>query len=121
MADLMQSATSWLVDQLADNLSQTVTYTRGGLSVSLAATKSTVRAESAVEVNVDFQPCDWIIKASALILGGETVEPQKNDTITESDGQVWLVLPLETEPEFRYLDQYRTAYRVHTKRETEAN
>lgn len=119
MPDMMADAATWFTNQLADNLSQTVTYRRGGLSVSLAATKCMVRAESTPEGNIDFNPCDWLIKASAVILGGETVEPNKNDVIEESDGQKWQVLPLAGEPEFRYSDQFRTCYRIHTKRTVE--
>lgn len=119
MADMMADAATWLTGQLVDNLSQTVTYRRGSLSVSLTATKCTVRAESTPEGNVDFHGCDWLIKAALLILGGATVEPNKNDVIEESDGEKWQVLPLAGEPEFRYSDQFRTCYRIHTKRTAE--
>lgn len=120
MADLLQSGASWLVGQLADNASQTVTYRRGGLSVSLTATKCPVRSEIDQQFGVlRITQCDWIIKASLLILGGETVEPMEaSDVIVESDGTEWQVLPIEGESHYRPLDPYRTAWRIHTKRMT---
>jgi hypothetical protein len=63
--------------------------------------------------------CDWIVKASLLVLNAATVTPQKNDQIEEADGTIWQVLPLgSSEQEFRPVDPYSTAYRVHTKRVT---
>lgn len=117
MPDLMQDAASFLADELADNLSQAVTYKRGSQTVSLAATKCPVRPASDPQVNQDFSDCDWIVKASLLTLG----EPQPTDVIEESDGQQWEALDLATEPCFRPLDPFNTAYRIHTKRIKEAD
>ena len=117
MADLLQTGAGWLIDQLAANVSQTVTYRRGGKTVSLAATKCPVRSEVDGEFGIlRIGECDWIIKASSLVLNSVTVEPQRNDVITESDGQQWHVLPIDGEQEFRPLDPHRQAYRIHTKR-----
>lgn len=118
MADMMQSAASFLADELADNLSQTVTYRRGGSpsrAVSVTATKCPIRSESD-EFNIDSEPCDWIIKASLLTLNSETFEPATPDVIVESDGQEWLVAPRGNEPEFRPSDPFRTMFRVRTRR-----
>jgi hypothetical protein len=118
MADLMQDAASFLADELADNLSQTVTYTRGGQTVSLAATKCPIRSESDGQYNQDFEGCDWIVKASLLTLG----EPQPvKDVIEEADGQKWEVLDMPNDPCFRPFDPFRTAFRIHTKRIKEAD
>jgi hypothetical protein len=112
MADMMADAASFLADQLADNLSQTVTYRMGGQELSLAATKCPIRPESDGLVNEDFEPCDWIITASLITFG----EPEKNDQIEEADGQIWQVLDLSNEPAYRPVDPYRTMFRIHTKR-----
>jgi hypothetical protein len=103
---------------LGNNAGDTVTYARGGLSVSLAATKCQVRSEADLQFGIlRINECDWIIKASLLVLGAATVEPQESkDTITESDGTVWQVLPNTGEQAFRPLDPYKTAWRIHTKR-----
>lgn len=117
MADMLADAATWMVDTMASVLAQTVTYRRGGLSVSLAATKCPVRSELDPQFGVlRMSDCDWIVKAASLVLGGATVEPQKNDVIEEAGGQKWQVLPTETEQEFRPSDPYRTAWRIHTKR-----
>lgn len=117
MADMMQDAASFLVDELADNVSQSVSYIRGGTTLSITATKCPIRSETDGQYNEDFEPCDWIVKASLLTVG----EPDKNDVIRESDGQKWQVLDLPNEPNFRPLDPYRTAFRIHTKRVKEAD
>jgi hypothetical protein len=118
MADLLERGASWLAGRLANGVAQTVTYARGGLSVSLAATKCPVRSEADLQFGIlRINECDWIIKASLLVLGAATVEPQESkDTITESDGTVWQVLPRDGEQAFRPLDPYKTAWRIHTKR-----
>lgn len=121
MPDLMADAASFLADELADNLSQTVTYKRGSLTVPLAMTKCPIRTESDGQANLDFEPCDWIVKASSLVLNSVAIEPQKKDVIIESDGQRWRVLPLDNEPEFRPVDPFRTMFRIHTKRTDEAD
>ena len=121
MSDMLAAAATFLVDELSDHVSQTVTYRRGGQTVSLTATKCPIRSQSDEQVNEDFEPCDWIVKASLIVLGGEAVEPRKKDVIVEANGQRWRVLPLDNEPEFRPLDPQRTAFRIHTKRTDEAD
>lgn len=117
MANMLQTGAGWLIDQLAEHASNTVSYRRGGQSVSLAATKCPVRSETDEEFGILLiGECDWIIKASVLILGGATVEPQKNDLIVESDGQEWQVLGGSGEDVFRPLEPHRQAFRIHTKR-----
>ena len=117
MSDLMADGATFIADQLSSYVSQTVTYRRGGQTVSLAATKCPVRSETDGQYNEDFDPCDWIIKASLIVLGGATVEPQAvTDVIEESNGNKWEVLQLPNEPHFRPLDPFGTAFRIHTKR-----
>lgn len=117
MADLLQSAASWMADQLSSHLSQTVTYRRGGQSVSLAATKCPVRSEIDTQFGVlRIGECDWIVKASLLVLSATTITPQKNDVVEESDGTQWLVLPLIEQQEYQPSDPYGYSFRIHTKR-----
>lgn len=117
MSNLLQTGASWLAGKLEDSVSNTVTYRRGGLSVSVAATKCPVRSETDPQFGILLvNECDWIIKASLLVLDEQAVEPQRNDEIEESNGQKWHVLPIDGENVFRPLDPYHTAWRVHTKR-----
>jgi hypothetical protein len=123
MPDMLQAGASFLADQLSEHASQTVTYRRGGQTiVGLAATKCPIRSESDGQVNEDFEPCDWIVKAALLVISSVTVEPQPvTDVIEEEDGQQWEVLDLPNEPCFRPLDPFRTMFRIHTKRIKEAD
>lgn len=118
----MADAATFLADQMAGYLSQTVTYRRGGLTVSIAATKCPIRAEQDQATQEEFEPCDWIIKASLIVLGGETVEPNgTTDEIVESDGQEWQVLQDGNQPAYRPVDPFRRMFRIHTKRIKEAD
>ena len=103
---------------LGNNAGDTVTYRRGGYSVSLAATKCPVRSEADLQFGIlRINECDWIIKASLLVLNSLTVEPQEvGDTITEADGTKWQVMPINGEQAYRPLDPYGTSWRIHTKR-----
>lgn len=102
---------------LSGNAATTVTYRRGGYSVSLAATKCPVRSDADLQFGVlKIDECDWIIQASLLILNLVTVEPKDLDTITESDGTKWQVMPLAGEQSYRPSDPFKTSYRIHTKK-----
>lgn len=117
MPDLIAEAAEWIADELADNLSQTVTYRRGGQSVSVAATKGAPITEIDTQLGVlRIVGTPWIIKASLLVLDSETITPRKNDVIEESNGARWQVLPLDGEQEARHSDPFGYAWRIHTKR-----
>lgn len=120
MADMIADGASWLVSQLQGSLSQTVTLSRGGDDTTgVLATKGQPRGESDPSVNEDILHCDWIISVSEYVIDGAASEPQKNDTITESDGKVWTVLPLTSEQEARPFDPFGNGWRVHTKQTAE--
>jgi hypothetical protein len=118
MADMMADAASFLADQLADNLSQTVTYTRGGQEIAeLAATKGA----SITEIDTTFGVLrivgtTWYVKASLLVYQGVTWTPRKNDVIEQSGGQQWLVLSENGEKEARESDPFGYLWRINTKR-----
>lgn len=117
MADMLQTGAAWLAQQRTAHASQTVTYARGGRSVSLAATPAPVRRVDDSQFGIlTITERDWLISASLLVLSGAVATPQKNDTITESNGAVWQVLPIEGEPEARHSDPYGYTWRVHAKR-----
>lgn len=116
MANVFTTGVGVLVDALKNNIGTTITYRRGGLTVSLAVTKIIENyGADTTYGRLDYLPCDWIVKASLLILGGSAVEPDKNDQLEESDGAHWLTLPLDSEKCFRLWEQ-GLAYRIHTKR-----
>lgn len=121
MPDMLADGAAWLVDKLAAHASQTVTYRRGGQVVTggVAATEAPVRAESDPDVNIDINHRDFIIKAALLVINGVQITPKKNDQIVKTNGDIFDVLPLGNEPEYRDFDKDKNAYRIHTKRTTE--
>jgi hypothetical protein len=117
MANVFTGAIAQHAVALRNNAGQTVTYRRGGLSVSLAATPCDSRAEVDLQFGVlNLAPKDWIITASLLVLNSVTVTPQKNNTIEESDGTIWQVLSDGVEPPWRYSGPTQDMLRIHTKR-----
>lgn len=119
MSDQLQTAVSWLAGQLAANVAEQVTYTQGGQSVSVAATigRTRVELEDAMgNVRTQYTDRDYLIQASLLVIGGQTVLPQRGDTVTESDGRVYSVTPLgPTDDVWRWSDPYHTLLRIHAK------
>ncbi len=124
MSDMMATAATFVTDQLAEHLSQLVSIARGNTTATtgVAATKCPVNGEVDSQYGIfRYNRCDWIIKASAYQISAAAVEPQKNDTITEAGGDVWLVTaPSQGEDSHRPFDPQTNSWRVHTKRITDA-
>lgn len=117
MANMLTGAVAQNAVALANNAGSTVTYRRGGYSVSIAATKCPVRSDADMQFGIlRINECDWIIRASLLVLNSITEEPKELDTITESIGDKWQVLAIAGEQAFRPSDPYSTSWRIHTKR-----
>lgn len=117
MSDKIQTGAAWLASKRSSYLSQTVTYRRGGYTVSLAATKCPVRSDADLQFGIlRINECDWIVQASLLVLNTVTVEPKELDSITESDGTKWQVLAIQGEQAYRPSDPYSTSWRIHTKK-----
>ena len=113
---MLSDATKWLHDQAHNHLADTVTYRRGELEVSLAATvgRSEFEIERETGVIVSFESRDYIFRVSDLVLGGETVEPLAGDCIVEA-GRIYEVMAPGDRPAWRWSDPFHTAFRVHTK------
>lgn len=118
MADMLQDAAEWFIGELADNLSQSVTYLRGSKQIAgLAATKGAPRKELDTQYGIlKIVGTDWIVKADLLAYLGTPWTPQKNDVIEESSGARWQVLQDNGEQEAGPSDPYGYAWRIHTKR-----
>ena len=116
MSDLLAQGAAWLTAQRRASASQTVTYSRGSASVSIAAAigNSAFTLDNG-NVVLNIESRDYLFAAADLVLDGNTVTPLPGDRITESDGQVYEVLPIAGEPAWRYSDRYRTSLRVHTR------
>lgn len=107
---------------------QTITYTRkvGGGTVDLTSKAWVGRtvfrrnqvADSAGAAVV-FGDRDYLIPVADLTSSGTAFEPARGDRITETIGGIattFEVIAQLGEPEWRFSDQDRTLYRVHTKK-----
>lgn len=113
MADLLGTGSAWLHSQRHAHLTRTVTYTPtgGGQPIELDATVGFNRFEmqdpSGVLHSVSSR--DYLIRAEDL-----PGEPAVGDRITDGEG-TFEVLEPNGEPHWRWSDEVRTVYRVHTK------
>lgn len=120
MPNLLQQAKTTLVDTLRTNAATAVTYVRGSDSVSLTAVKG--RSNHPVTLSdgsqEEVQSIDWIIRRADLVIDGVAVEPRRGDKIIQVLGDVTITHELlgdGGEGSWRYSDQFRTAFRIHTK------
>lgn len=125
MTDLLAQGAAWLADQRRRFLTRTVTYQRtiGGVtqSVDVPATvgQTIFRFDSDYGASVRQISRDFLITASDLLLDGQATEPKRGDQIRETAGPVTHVYevmgPGNDEPDWRYSDNERTTFRIHTK------
>lgn len=83
MSNLLANGMAMLASVRAANMSETVTYHRGGTSVELAATVGATEYEVADDngFTVTSRTQDFIVTASTLVLGGIAVLPEIGDRI----------------------------------------
>lgn len=127
MADLLRAGVKMLNSLQRESCSQSVTYQRGSDSVTVRATISSSRGETQLEYGVreTWEARDFLISCDDLVLDGDRVEPAEGDRIVESalnesdevvSTETYVVLPPnEHEPAWRYSDEHRLRYRIHTK------
>jgi len=120
MADLLQTGSDWLADQLKTHAGRTVTYRRGTDTVAVTATIGRTEFEVDDEFGVlrKIESRDFLILAADLVLNGQAVLPERGDEIDETQGGVtytYEVMAPGKEPHFRYSDPYRKTLRIHTK------
>jgi len=97
-----------------------VTYWRGDTSLPITAAPAseryTVHDGDGVPQQVFMR--DYLFAAADLDFGQGVVEPERGDRIKEQIGgvvKVFEVMPLGTEPAWRYMGAPQVAVRVHTK------
>ena len=114
--DMLSWGVNWLNGVRNSTLGNTVTYSRGGVSVAIAATVGNTEWEidTGETVRVESNMKDFIVTASHLVLSGEVVQPKRGDRIT-AGGVVWEVMaPGDMQP-YR-LDNTGQQMRIHTRR-----
>lgn len=120
MADLLETGSNWLQSQRKKHATRGVTYRRGVDSVPVQATigRTMFEQDDGSGVIIRTQIRDYLIDTADLVLAGQPTLPERGDRIEETeDGKkfTYEVMPLGTEPHWRYSDPYRKTLRIHTK------
>jgi len=112
MANVMTTAATRFAAILQSHAATTITYVRGGTSLSISATRgATGRQVDQLTGVISWFDQDWLIPASVLTTGA----PRRGDKIVVGTA-TYEVLPPDGEDCWRWSDQHETIYRVHTKR-----
>jgi len=126
MSTLFAKARDWLPGKVREAAGVGITYARGAESIGITATVGRTVFSSLAEgaPRVEFGERDYLILAADLVIGGGTSEPAIGDRITEtidgSDVVFEVVTPETGEPAWRWSDPQRTVWRVHVKRQKQA-
>lgn len=121
MGDMLQSGLGWLKDQLQEHVSRSVTYHRGNDQVSVQATlgRSLLKLDDGYGgIRMEWTDRDFLIPASALILGSTATIPERGDRIhelNETSTSMFEVMAYGGEPPWRYCDPHQHMLRIHTK------
>ena len=120
MADLLEAGSNWLQGQRKKHATREVTYLRGVDSVLVQATvgRTMFEQDDGSGVIIRTQIRDYLIDTADLVLAGQPTLPERGDRIEETEGGkkfTYEVMPLGTEPHWRYSDPYRKTLRIHTK------
>ena len=119
MADLLQQASDWLEAKRTQYASRVVTYARGSQSVDIPATigKTTFEVDDGYGVLVRHESRDFLLLTTDLVLGEQSILPQRGDRIRETQNQQIFVYEVSApgkEPCWRYSDAFRKTFRIHT-------
>ncbi len=121
MPDLLEQGLNWLDDQRDAHMTRSVTYERGAESVALNATIGRTQFEQVDRDGIvqRLEARDYLLRAAELVLAGQETLPKAGDRIKETDagGVIFTceVMPMGSEPPWRYSDPFRRTLRIHTK------
>lgn len=121
MTNIMKLGATMLSATRNATMSESITYKRDALQVTLDATIGRVGADQgeAEGIIVDLEGVDFIILAAALILNTVLTVPRDGDTIEYDPGTgviVYQVRRNDLDQVYRNCDEYGLDIRVHTKR-----
>jgi hypothetical protein len=115
----LKTAAARLSQRMRGRAASPVTYRRGEVRLDgLAATKglSTFELSDASGALTRVDSVDFIVTAADLVLSGVVTLPRRGDTVTDEDGVVHTVYPVNGTDCWRWSDtQGYTSLRVHTK------
>jgi hypothetical protein len=119
----METGMERLRDRLMARNSKTVTIIRGALSTTGVPTMLGSQLLKVTSAEGEPQTIrtdkDFLIAKGDYEIGTVAVEPLRGDRIVETiDGveATYELLPYGDEPIYRWADEYRKVYRIHTKR-----
>lgn len=117
MADLLDQGLAWLDGQRERFLTRAVRYRRGVQELTVNATigRTVFRLDSGLGVSQRLETRDYLIGAGQLAVLGQ---PKPGDRIIEDRGDqrhTAEVLAPGGEPSWRWSDNDRRTYRIHTK------
>ena len=121
MPDLLAFGMDWLADRLKAFAARTVVYRRGTEDVTVAAVigRTLLKLDDGYGgVRMEWTDRDFLIRPEDLVLGGNTVLPERGDTIretVETTTFVYEVMAPGKEPAWRWSDPHRQMLRIHTK------
>jgi hypothetical protein len=119
-SNLVANAVRTAIAAATAAVSVSVTITRGQQSVQTKCGlgQSRFSLEQGDQVITDVTAIDLLFPAAAYDFGNGPVEPAEGDEYEVSDGITVLTLeamPYPPEPAWRFMDRFRSHYRVHTK------
>ncbi len=120
MMDLLGKGAAWLEQQRTKFAAQEVYYLRGDSSVVLRATvgRSIFDQTGSDGLVSRTETRDYLILAADLLIDDVADTAKPGDQIIEGgleDGFIYEVMAMPDEPCWRWSDQYRLTYRIHTK------
>ena len=122
MANVMKAGSDWLMGELKTKAATTVSVRRSSAVTSgIAATVGSSNHQQQDDLGgiVFWESRDYLIDAADYVLGGNQTEPKRGDLIEETqDGttHAYEVMGDSGTVAWRWSDDYRVKYRVHTKR-----
>jgi hypothetical protein len=124
--NLLNQAATWLAGVQSTSIPVSVTIGRGGSETDVTAVvgRSPVEQQQGDGTFTVYEARDYLIEVSDYAFSGTAVEPAQGDTIVETINGVdytFAVMADGGEPPWRYSDQSRVRYRIHTKLRSTSN
>lgn len=121
---LLRRGSRWLHETLDADDAESVSITRGGSTTSAVSARvgsTPFEVDDGDGMTLSVEAVDWLIAAAAYRIAGVVTLPAHGDLIRRTLGStvyVYEVLPMGSEPCFRFSDRDRSRLRIHSKLKT---
>ena len=121
MGNMLNEGREWLTNELAANAATLVEYVRGESSIEDLTTtvgRSIFDEEDARGNLITVETRDYLVKTGLLLMDAMQIYPMEGDLIIETQdarAYTYRVLPIGSEPCYRFTDAGRFQLRIHTK------